>query len=367
MVDRIVRSQTGPDAGREGGDEAAAPSAPWDLPPRRTHQPGWSAPPPWASNAKGGAPAGDSETPAFLRPPAAGEERVWGRRPTEADEGDVRVPPPAAVPRGLGQEDEAAAERDATRARLRALGMDDHDNEDEVDQGAGPRPVAGVTRAVDPTTGKAVGAGRPSRADALAASAAAGDAAADEYAGGEAPVRQSSGLSRLLGWDRRPRAGATRPPRRTEREPAWERPRRFEAYPTLRTRVGMPTPSRAVLAAGALLLAALVLFFVPPLFLSKGGGQAPGASGSPDSSGVGSSARPSVAPTRIPSPTPKTYTVRSGDTLSTIAKRFGLTVEEILAANKNIKNPNKIAIGDLIVIPSAAPSEVLDGGASSSP
>ena len=59
MVDRIVRSQTGPDAGREGGDEAAAPSAPWDLPPRRTHQPGWSAPPPWASNAKGGAGLND--------------------------------------------------------------------------------------------------------------------------------------------------------------------------------------------------------------------------------------------------------------------------------------------------------------------
>jgi LysM repeat protein len=129
----------------------------------------------------------------------------------------------------------------------------------------------------------------------------------------------------------------------------------------------MPTPSRLVLASGALVLAALVLFFVPPLFLGQGGVTGPGASGSAGASGAVPSTRVSVAPTKVPAPTPKTYTVKSGDTLSTIAKRFGVTVEEILAANKNIKNPNKIAIGDVIVIPSAAPSEVLDGGAPSSP
>ena len=31
-----------------------------------------------------------------------------------------------------------------------------------------------------------------------------------------------------------------------------------------------------------------------------------------------------------------------------IAKKFGVTVEELLAANPKIKNPNKIAIGDEI-------------------
>ena len=41
--------------------------------------------------------------------------------------------------------------------------------------------------------------------------------------------------------------------------------------------------------------------------------------------------------------------------------------EQILAANKAIKNPNKIAPGDVIVIPTPAPSDVVDGGASSSP
>ena len=79
------------------------------------------------------------------------------------------------------------------------------------------------------------------------------------------------------------------------------------------------------------------------------------------------SAPASVGPTAKPSPSQQTYKVKQGDTLSTIAKRFGVTVDQILAANKNIKNPNKIAVGDVIVIPSALPSEVIDGGASASP
>jgi LysM repeat protein len=59
--------------------------------------------------------------------------------------------------------------------------------------------------------------------------------------------------------------------------------------------------------------------------------------------------------------------VTAGDTLSKIARKFGVTVAQILAANKNIKNPNKIAIGDVIIIPIAKPSVISDGGASSSP
>ena len=56
--------------------------------------------------------------------------------------------------------------------------------------------------------------------------------------------------------------------------------------------------------------------------------------------------------------------MKPGDTISSIAARFHVTVEAILAANKSIKNPDKIAIGVVLVIPSAAPSEVIDGGAS---
>jgi hypothetical protein len=184
------------------------------------------------------------------------------------------------------------------------------------------------------------------------------------------PSRSTGGLARILGWDRRPKAGSARPTRQPPKEPSWERPRRYEAYPTLKTRVGVPMPSRLWLAAGAVLVAALILFFVPPMFLNQRGGTGgPGATRTPAASGAGSSggaASPgrSVGPTAKPSPTQLTYKVKQGDTLSSIAKKFHITVEELLAANKQIKDPNKIAIGDVLVIPSPAPSEIVDGGAS---
>jgi LysM repeat protein len=46
-----------------------------------------------------------------------------------------------------------------------------------------------------------------------------------------------------------------------------------------------------------------------------------------------------------------TYTVKKGDTLSAIAKRYGTTVDAILKANPNIKNPNLIKVGQVINIP----------------
>jgi LysM repeat protein len=46
-----------------------------------------------------------------------------------------------------------------------------------------------------------------------------------------------------------------------------------------------------------------------------------------------------------------TYTIKKGDTLSAIAKRYGTTVDAILKANPNIKNPNLIKVGQVINIP----------------
>lgn len=45
------------------------------------------------------------------------------------------------------------------------------------------------------------------------------------------------------------------------------------------------------------------------------------------------------------------YTIRKGDTLSLIAKRYNTTIEAILRANPNIKNPNLIFPGEKIKIP----------------
>ena len=57
------------------------------------------------------------------------------------------------------------------------------------------------------------------------------------------------------------------------------------------------------------------------------------------------------------SATPATYTVAPGDTLGSIARRFGLTTGQLAAAN-NILNPDRIYYGQALIIPggAAAPS-----------
>jgi LysM repeat protein len=55
---------------------------------------------------------------------------------------------------------------------------------------------------------------------------------------------------------------------------------------------------------------------------------------------------------QIPSPTPAgLYIVQAGDTLSGLARDFGSTVEEIMAAN-GITDPNAIQVGQTLIIPS---------------
>jgi hypothetical protein len=141
--------------------------------------------------------------------------------------------------------------------------------------------------------------------------------------------------------------------------PPWERGRRFDAYPTARTRSRLPRPPRVVLLAIALAIAALALFFLPALLgIGGGGGGGGGASASPTPtvSGAVSSVEPS--PTTAPVPTQQVYVVKAGDTMSKIAKQFGVTSEELCNVNKGtIKNCDKIAIGDQLIIPAAAPSE----------
>ena len=128
--------------------------------------------------------------------------------------------------------------------------------------------------------------------------------------------------------------------------PDWERPRRYEAYPTIKTRVGMPAIPR-IAFLGLLIVVGTLAFFFLPAFLGLGGN-----TGAPASSALSSpSPSESLEPTPVPVATPILYSIKKGETLSKIATAHGITLEQLLAANKSIKNPNKITEGQQITIP----------------
>jgi hypothetical protein len=143
--------------------------------------------------------------------------------------------------------------------------------------------------------------------------------------------------------------------------PDWERPRRNEAYPTIKTRMSMPSIPRLAGMAAAIAIAAVALFFLPAL-LGLGANDEPAASRSP-------SAAPSrsIAPTQPPAPTPIVYIIKKGDTLSKIAVAHGITLEELRAANPTIKDPNLIKEGQQITIPVPSPSIPDEFGGSGAP
>jgi LysM repeat protein len=60
---------------------------------------------------------------------------------------------------------------------------------------------------------------------------------------------------------------------------------------------------------------------------------------------------PGSGPRETPSPTARVHVVVRGDTLSSISLAYGITVDEILAANPQIADPNLIVVGQAIVIP----------------
>jgi hypothetical protein len=135
--------------------------------------------------------------------------------------------------------------------------------------------------------------------------------------------------------------------------PDWEQPRRYEAYPTIRTRVGMPAVPRIAVLAGLIALAALAFFFLPAI-LGLGGNGAP-SGGSPSPSAAPSA---SFEPTPVAAATPIVYTIKKGENLSKIATAHGITLAQLLAANPKIKNPNKITEGQEIIIPTPEPNDL---------
>lgn len=157
-----------------------------------------------------------------------------------------------------------------------------------------------------------------------------------------------------------PAGPSLRRPVRDPDAPPWERPRRFEAYPTLRSRASIPRLPGIALAMVALGGAALLVFLLPSLLSAP--------TTTPPPSPTATATATSGLPTDVPSPTAQVYVVVSGDTIIKIANKFGLTPEALLAANPQIKNPNRIAVGDQVTIPApATPAPGPTEGASANP
>lgn len=61
--------------------------------------------------------------------------------------------------------------------------------------------------------------------------------------------------------------------------------------------------------------------------------------------------QPEPDPKPEPDPSVVTYTVQSGDSMSGIAKKVGVSLDELVKANPQISNPNIIYAGQVLVIP----------------
>jgi LysM repeat protein len=84
-----------------------------------------------------------------------------------------------------------------------------------------------------------------------------------------------------------------------------------------------------------------------------------------------STATPPVAQNTVENREPKAvsdpgtvtdYTVKAGDTLTSIARRYGTTVAALVKANPQIKNPDLIRVGEVIKIPGADKTPVTGTG-----
>jgi LysM repeat protein len=307
----------------------ARPEPPIEERPRRNPPRDWAAPPPWASGPGGGGAAGAAgrgsadEAAALL---AGSHEEGQGLAGSAADR----------LARGdeIGEE---WAPRPPTRSRL---------GEAESPSSAGDPELAGLV----------------SRA---ARQAEESESHVDVRPPARAGRRPTVSSTRDRGRDReRERVAADHG---HNDGPSWERARRYEAYPSIKTRAGLSglpgIPTIGILFGGVI-LAALILFFLPGVLGVGGRGEPTNPSAVPSSAGEAS---PSVSPTPVPEPTPGVYVIKAGDTLSRIARQFNVTLDALLAANKDrISNPNRIRVGDEIIIPlpetTEAPAEPSPSG-----
>lgn len=291
----------------------------------------WQAPPPWMGS--GPAPDADEDI----------DDR-WER------EDDELAAPPAARSRDDDDRDE--------------------DDEPEAELPARGRGLSGSYAdrvAADGAAAASLSVAPPDEADEeLAAGARAGQANWREAAAAEPPVRprRERDPDRTAGFTESNASGPVQPPpasrgdrRRDPRAPEWESGRALEAFPTLRARrlpeLSVPPILVSIIA---LALAAAVLFALPGLL---GFGNPGGAVATPSHAASSSSPLVSLPPTPVPQPTQQVYVVKSGDTMSRIANKYDVPIDELIAANAaNIPNPDQLAVGDEVIIPTGESNEV---------
>lgn len=289
---------------------------PPETPPRRNPPRDWAAPPPWATGAGAGGSTRDPDdagaTPDFLARRAAEGQGLVGSAADRLASGEsVAIPPRRPIDPDAPHRVTPAQRATAPDAELAGL-------------------VGGIASPETPATA------HPPRP-------------------GRRPTVSSTRSSAVERERERERDRARERERAAVHDgPSWERGRRFEAYPTIKTRAGLPSVPRMAVLVGALVIAAIALFFLPAL-LGIGGDDEPGSSPSPSAV----VATPTPEPTPVPAPTPVVYTIKSGDTLSKIAREFDITLDQLLEANKDtIDNPDRIRVGDEIIIPTPPPEEV---------
>lgn len=112
-----------------------------------------------------------------------------------------------------------------------------------------------------------------------------------------------------------------------------------------------PPRRRAVIPTAALVVVVVLVLAV--LAWSLGAGRAGRAGGEP--AGVATPSETTEEATTTPSPMPTepataTHVVEQGETLTTIAQRYGTTVEALVEAN-GITNPDVIGLGQELLIP----------------
>ena len=351
--------RSGEAAGQPGASQSASA-----IPPRQRRAE-WTAPPPWASN--GGTAAGPGWSAGEDGGAAGGA--VASARDAAPARDDLDASPGLGAWSGsaLGGLAASGSADDDVRARQVQLPADaDRDVASVLPAPAAPAFLAGRASRREQADGAALpladldvprGTPRAEPSRQAAVGYTPGDPSRQRVA------RRGRTPDRSVGRDRE-RAAQHAPDRAgaDAAAPSWERPRRFEDYPSLKSSGGrVAALPRPVLYALIVLVVGIALFATPFLLRNLTGGDG-GAAASPTpaaSASPGASASASATP--VPSPSPTVYTVKAGDLLSRIAKKFGVTVDQIVKANPQIKNPDKLAIGDQLVIPTLVEPAITDG------